>query len=125
MPVFRPKLPSRFPLVSYGLRLLFAFALVGNQSFQFQGSVPTGAASVTPLASKLDNAIQRGLQANLGSLVRETANQTTRSASDEESVATAADNLISASYNHNLAKASLARALGLAEQGIKRLIEVK
>uniref|UniRef100_Q01SW1 Outer membrane efflux protein n=1 Tax=Solibacter usitatus (strain Ellin6076) TaxID=234267 RepID=Q01SW1_SOLUE len=43
----------------------------------------------------------------------------------QESVATASDNLISASYAHNLAKASLARALGLAEQGIKKLIEVK
>jgi outer membrane protein TolC len=43
----------------------------------------------------------------------------------QESVATASDNLISASYAHNLAKAALARALGLAEQGIKKLIEVK
>ncbi len=43
----------------------------------------------------------------------------------QESVATASDNLISASYAHNLAKASLVRALGLAEQGIKTLIEVK
>jgi outer membrane protein TolC len=43
----------------------------------------------------------------------------------QESVATASDDLISASYAHNLAKASLARALGLAEQGIKKLIEVK
>ena len=43
----------------------------------------------------------------------------------QESVATASDNLISASYAHNLAKASLARALGQAEQGIKKLIEVK
>ena len=43
----------------------------------------------------------------------------------QESVASASDNLISASYAHNLAKASLARALGQAEQGIKRLIEVK
>jgi outer membrane protein TolC len=43
----------------------------------------------------------------------------------QESVATASDNLISASYAHNVAKASLARALGLAEQRIKNLIEVK
>jgi outer membrane protein TolC len=43
----------------------------------------------------------------------------------QESVATASDNLISASYLHNLAKSSLVRALGLAEQGIKTLIEVK
>ncbi len=43
----------------------------------------------------------------------------------QESVATASDNLISASYAHNLAKVALARALGLAEQGIKKLMEVK
>jgi outer membrane protein TolC len=43
----------------------------------------------------------------------------------QESVASATDGLISALYAHNLAKASLARALGMAEQGIKRFIEVK
>jgi outer membrane protein TolC len=41
------------------------------------------------------------------------------------SVATANDNLISALYAHNLAKVSLARALGLAERGVKKFIEVK
>jgi outer membrane protein TolC len=43
----------------------------------------------------------------------------------QESVANANDSLISASYNHNLSKASLSRALGLAEYNIKTLIEVK
>jgi outer membrane protein TolC len=41
------------------------------------------------------------------------------------SVATANDNLIAALYAHNVAKVSLARALGLAEQGVKKFIEVK
>jgi outer membrane protein TolC len=43
----------------------------------------------------------------------------------QESVATANDSLISALFAHNLAKVALARGLGLAEQGIKKLIEVK
>ncbi|MGD0670114.1 MAG: TolC family protein [Bryobacteraceae bacterium] len=41
------------------------------------------------------------------------------------SVAIANDNLISALYAHNLAKVSLAKAMGLTEQGVKRFIEVK
>ena len=43
----------------------------------------------------------------------------------QESVASANDSLISALYAHNLAKVSLARALGGAEQGIQKLMEVK
>ena len=43
----------------------------------------------------------------------------------QESVATANDNLISALFAHNLAKVALARALGGAEQGIQKLMEVK
>ena len=43
----------------------------------------------------------------------------------QESVATANDNLISALFAHNLAKVSLARALGGAEQEIQKLMEVK
>jgi outer membrane protein TolC len=43
----------------------------------------------------------------------------------QESVATASDSLISATYNHNAAKAALGRALGLTENNIKSLIEVK
>jgi outer membrane protein TolC len=41
------------------------------------------------------------------------------------SVAIANDNLISALYAHNLAKVSLAKAMGLTEQGVKKFIEVK
>lgn len=43
----------------------------------------------------------------------------------QESVASANDSLIAALYGHNLAKVALARALGGAEQGIQRLVEVK
>jgi outer membrane protein TolC len=43
----------------------------------------------------------------------------------QESVASAIDNVISALYAHNLAKVDLARALGGAEQGIQKLVEVK
>ena len=43
----------------------------------------------------------------------------------QESVAAANDSIISALYAHNVAKAALARALGLAEQGIQKFIEVK
>jgi len=43
----------------------------------------------------------------------------------QESVATANDDIISALYAHNLAKIALARALGGAEQGIQKLMEVQ
>jgi outer membrane protein TolC len=41
------------------------------------------------------------------------------------SVAMANDNLIAALYAHNLAKVSLAKAIGLTEQRVRRFIEVK
>jgi outer membrane protein TolC len=43
----------------------------------------------------------------------------------QESVATANNDVISALYAHNVAKVALARALGGAEQGFQRLLEVK
>jgi outer membrane protein TolC len=43
----------------------------------------------------------------------------------QESVANANDSLISARLAHNLAKIGLARALGGAEQGIQKFVEVK
>src|SRR5262249_22420358 len=52
--------------------------LTGQQNNPFQGSVPSGSVSSTPLALKLDDAIQRGLRTNLGLLDRQTANQTAR-----------------------------------------------
>jgi outer membrane protein TolC len=43
----------------------------------------------------------------------------------QESVASANDSLIAALYGHNVAKVALARALGGADKGIERLVEVK
>jgi hypothetical protein len=47
------------------LIFLAGSALTGQQT-QFQGSVPAGAASPTPLAPTLRDAIGRGLRTNLG-----------------------------------------------------------
>ena len=57
--------------------LLTASVVVGQQN-QFQGSVPTGAPSSTPLALTLHEAIDRGLRANLGLLTSDSANETAR-----------------------------------------------
>jgi outer membrane protein TolC len=46
--------------------------LVQSSSQQFQGSVPTGEASATPIALSLQDSIDRGLKTNLGLLVRNT-----------------------------------------------------
>jgi outer membrane protein TolC len=63
--------------VAFGLGLLFASALAGQHS-QFQGSVPTGTASSTPLALTLRDAIARGNKANLGLLVSDSASESAR-----------------------------------------------
>ena len=46
-----------------------------SQTSQFQGSVPTGTASSTPVALTLHDAIDRGLKANLGLLVSDSASE--------------------------------------------------
>jgi outer membrane protein TolC len=51
--------------------------MVGQQS-QFQGSVPMGTASPTPLALTFHDAIDRGLKANLGLLVSGSENESAR-----------------------------------------------
>src|SRR5580658_11254383 len=56
---------------------LAASSIFGQQS-QFQGSVPRGAASPTPLALALHDAIDRGLKANLGLLISTSANESAR-----------------------------------------------
>jgi outer membrane protein TolC len=48
--------------------------LIQYSSQQFQGSVPTGAATSTPIALSLQDSIDRGLKTNLGLLVRATGN---------------------------------------------------
>ena len=67
MPLTRiqKSLLNRSNRAALSLSLLFTSALAGQQS-QFQGSVPTGTASSTPLALTLRDAIDRGLKANLG-----------------------------------------------------------
>jgi outer membrane protein TolC len=59
------------------LGFLAASVMLGQRS-QFQGSVPRGAASPTPLALTLHDAIDRGLKANLGLLVSDSANESVR-----------------------------------------------
>jgi outer membrane protein TolC len=51
--------------------------MVGQQN-QFQGSVPTGAVSPTPLALTLRDAINRALKANLGLLVSDSTSEAAR-----------------------------------------------
>src|SRR5579863_2931368 len=57
---------------------LFAGSVLFGQQVQFQGSVPTGAASPTPLSLTLRDAIDRGLRTNLGLLVSGEASETAR-----------------------------------------------
>ncbi len=59
------------------LLLLTTFSAL-SQTSQFQGSVPTGAASPAPLALTLHDAIDRGLKANLGLLVSDSASESAR-----------------------------------------------
>src|ERR1700683_5240280 len=63
--------------VSVSAGVFFVTVLAGQQPNLFQGSVP-GTLSPAPLALTLENAIQRGLQFNLGLLESDTASQTAR-----------------------------------------------
>jgi outer membrane protein TolC len=67
----------RFSLEVMALVLLATPAAIGQQS-QFQGSVPTGSASSTPLALTLRDTIDRGLKTNLGFLISDSANESAR-----------------------------------------------
>lgn len=55
-----------------------ASALLGQQS-QFQGSVPSGTVSATPIPLTLHEAIERGLRTNLGLLVSDSNSEIARS----------------------------------------------
>src|ERR1700692_4660735 len=57
--------------------LLTASAMFAQQN-QFQGSVPNGVPSSTPLVLTLRDAIDRGLKANLGLLLSDSASETAR-----------------------------------------------
>src|SRR5579863_9475781 len=58
--------------------ILFASSALLGQQAQFQGSVPTGVASPTPLSLTLRDAIDRGLKTNLGLLLSGQARETAR-----------------------------------------------
>jgi outer membrane protein TolC len=64
-------------LIGACLALLPASALFGQQ-VQFQGSVPTGTVSPTPLSLTLGDAIARGLRTNLGLLLSGQTSETAR-----------------------------------------------
>jgi outer membrane protein TolC len=57
---------------------LFAGSALLGQQAQFQGSVPTGVASPTPLSLTLRDAIDRGLRTNLGLLLSGHVSETAR-----------------------------------------------
>ena len=57
---------------------LFAGSALFAQQAQFQGSVPTGVASPTPLSLTLRDAIDRGLRTNLGLLLSGQVSETAR-----------------------------------------------
>jgi outer membrane protein TolC len=61
------------------LLLVFLTAsTVNGQQSQFQGSVPTGVPSSTPIMLTLHDAIERGVKTNLGLLISESASETAR-----------------------------------------------
>jgi outer membrane protein TolC len=60
-----------------GLSVAAALALLGQQ-IQFQGSVPSGTATGTPIPLTLRDAIDRGLKTNLGLLVSDSASEIAR-----------------------------------------------
>jgi outer membrane protein TolC len=57
---------------------LFAASALFGQQVQFQGSVPAGVASPTPLSLTLQDAIERGLRTNLGLLLSGQSSQSAR-----------------------------------------------
>src|SRR5580704_9237542 len=57
---------------------LFAGSALFGQQVQFQGSVPAGVASPTPVALTLQDAIDRGLRNNLGLLLSGQASEIAR-----------------------------------------------
>jgi outer membrane protein TolC len=67
----------RFTTGRFVFGLLTAAVMFAQQS-QFQGSVPIGVPSSAPLALTLREAIDRGLKANLGLLVSDSASETAR-----------------------------------------------
>ncbi len=73
---FKPQLP-RFSRIGACVAFLAGSAVFAQQA-QFQGSVPTGVASPTPISLTLRDAIDRGLKTNLGLLVSGQVSETVR-----------------------------------------------
>ena len=67
---------TRWPIGAYVV--LFAGSALFGQQAQFQGSVATGVASPTPLSLTLSDAVDRGLQTNLGLLLSGQASEAAR-----------------------------------------------
>jgi len=65
-------------LLRFALPLALFTAPAPGQQSQFQGSVPTGAPTATPLQLTLRDAIERGLRTNLGLLVSGSASEIAR-----------------------------------------------
>src|SRR5579864_1148804 len=72
------RLLTCFYRIAFALGLLLAPELLCQQQGQFQGSVPTGTASPTPLALTLRDALDRGLRTNLGLLLSGQASEAAR-----------------------------------------------
>lgn len=66
------------PRVTSVVILFLATQELLSQPSQFQGSVPTGTASATPISLTLRDALDRGLRTNLGLLVSDTASESAR-----------------------------------------------
>ncbi len=66
-----------YPLIGAWVALFAGSALFGQQA-QFQGSVPAGVASPTPLSLTLREALDRGLRTNLGLLLSAQTSETAR-----------------------------------------------
>jgi outer membrane protein TolC len=100
---------------------------LGNQiAYQVRTAfldIRTAADQVTVAQSSLDLANQTLTQAR--DRFAAGVNDNIEVVQAQESVASANDSLIGALYGHNLAKVGLARALGGADKGIERLVEVK
>src|SRR5215471_21541888 len=77
MQALHPNSPHRLRRFFLGLLLTFALA-AQEQTTSFQGSVPTGTVSATPIPLRLEDAIQRGLRTNLGLIERDIGSRTAR-----------------------------------------------
>lgn len=71
------RLADAGPILGACLTFFLGSALCAQQT-AFQGSVPTGVASSTPLTLSLQNAIDRGLRTNLGLLLNAQASESAR-----------------------------------------------